>query len=65
MTSRVALERLDDFDSQGEGWAVANLRGSAVHPESQGFLLRFHGDAWRLQSFKIPFWRKRWLSLLG
>ena len=33
--------------------------------ESQGVLLRFEDGAWRLQNFNVPFWRKRWLALLG
>jgi hypothetical protein len=53
------------FATDGRGWAIANLLGSAVRPESQGVLLRFDDGAWRLQNFNVPFWRKRWLALLG
>jgi hypothetical protein len=53
------------FDDRGEGWAIANLYGSAVHPESHGILLRFRDGQWRLQNWKWPFWRQRWWGLFG
>jgi hypothetical protein len=53
------------FDESGDAWAITNLYGNAVVPESHGVLLRFHDGQWRLQNWKVPFWRVRGWGLFG